>query len=159
MLFTTGERCDPTVVVAAHAAVRDADLQANTDRWVREAGAWTPPDAYDGPWDQAVWFQARAWRCAAVEREWRRMPVVRVVLGKSARTRWQNFIGSVSSMASGESASVSTAPSPGITSLGSTATIRSSTSFRRPTFASVCSPASNRSLPVEAQAGPRFESC
>ena len=54
----------PTVLVLGHAAVRDANLQANTDRYVRATLAKTP-DAYKGQpgflLRRLTWYFVRIW--------------------------------------------------------------------------------------------------
>ncbi|RCG25879.1 hemerythrin [Sphaerisporangium album] len=62
----TGSGLDrpPVVLVQGRAAVRDADLQANTDRYVRESLAKTPAGFSGTPWflmKRLGWYFARIW--------------------------------------------------------------------------------------------------
>ncbi|WP_123664970.1 pyridoxamine 5'-phosphate oxidase family protein [Actinocorallia herbida] len=53
---------DPVVLVQGRAAVRDADLQANTDRYVRESAAKFPDALAGAPWfvlKRCAWYFAR----------------------------------------------------------------------------------------------------
>ncbi|GAB2828750.1 hypothetical protein GCM10022221_29010 [Actinocorallia aurea] len=53
---------DPVVLVQGRAAVRDADLQANTDRYVRESSAKFPDALAGSPWfvlKRCAWYFAR----------------------------------------------------------------------------------------------------
>src|SRR5262245_48116221 len=58
-LLIEGSPREPVILISGFAAVRDADLQANTIRYLAEAGQTLP---HDPPWQlarQAVWYWTR----------------------------------------------------------------------------------------------------
>lgn len=66
---------EPVVMVRALAAVRDSDIQANTDRYVEEClDLMLTTDGGRSTWEQistAIWYWARIWiECTPVEVSW-----------------------------------------------------------------------------------------
>ena len=73
ILFTgPGGPDSPVAVITAHAAVRDRDLQANTDRWVAAyRDTWLSPDALDRDWERAVCYFVRVFiSCTPTRAAW-----------------------------------------------------------------------------------------
>lgn len=70
---SASEKDSPVVLVYAMAAVRDSDIQANTDRYVKE---WLRhhADMVELPWDEEqkrVWYYARIWvECQPIKILW-----------------------------------------------------------------------------------------
>ncbi len=66
-LLIEGLPGEPVVAIAAHAAVRDADIQANVDRYIGETVAYFEMYSGGNPWSvarQATWYWSRIFiRC------------------------------------------------------------------------------------------------
>jgi hypothetical protein len=64
-LLIAGAKDEPIISIAGHAAVRDADLQANAHRYIAETGFSRPGNP---PWElarKAVWYWTRMIICVA----------------------------------------------------------------------------------------------
>ena len=65
-LLVEGLPDEPVVSIAAEASVRDADIQANLDRYVAETAAYYDTYSNGHPWStarEAVWYWARIFVC------------------------------------------------------------------------------------------------
>jgi hypothetical protein len=70
-LLLEGLADDPVVSIAAIAAVRDADIQANLDRYIAETIAYLPAFSNGNPWSvarQAIWYWSRIFVCCQPQR-------------------------------------------------------------------------------------------
>jgi len=70
-LLIEGLPDEPMISIAALAAVRDADIQANVDRYVAETIAYFDAYSYGTPWAlarQSVWYWARIFVCCQPQR-------------------------------------------------------------------------------------------
>ncbi|HUN76690.1 MAG TPA: hypothetical protein VMU40_19405 [Steroidobacteraceae bacterium] len=65
-LLMEGVPGEPVVAIAAHAAVRDANIQANVDRYIAETIAYLAAYSAGNPWPvarQSVWYWSRIFIC------------------------------------------------------------------------------------------------
>lgn len=73
-LLIEGAADAPVVSIAAHAAVRDRDLQHNTERYISEIAAYLEAQSYGLPWSvtrEAVWYWTRIFvHCTPVRIMW-----------------------------------------------------------------------------------------
>lgn len=70
-LLLEGKPDEPVVAIAARAAVRDADIQANVDRYIAETIAYYDSYSNGKPWSvarQAIWYWARIFVCCTPTR-------------------------------------------------------------------------------------------
>lgn len=70
-LLIEGMPGEPVVAIAAHAAVRDANIQANVDRYIAETVAYFEAYSAGHPWSvarQTVWYWSRIFICCRPQR-------------------------------------------------------------------------------------------
>jgi hypothetical protein len=70
-MLLEGQPHEPVVSIAAHAAVRDADIQANVDRYIAETAAYLESFSNGNPWPVArnsTWYWTRIFVCCKPRR-------------------------------------------------------------------------------------------